>query len=351
MNNNSMTAAEGGAPVKKGGTPSILPGVGPVDPLSIRAKLMLETASFMMTEWDWPYRETTIALKSQGDEEGAFRLFGANNPDSIRQVFERKLDISIMNPGAILSMAYRGVGLFPEPMQVALIAVMPHYDQLGFAVTEASGLASLDDIRKKRFPLRVSVRGSLDACTTLLVEKILNIHGFSYADILAWGGSVSYDQPMPHQTPPHQPSRVDRVINGELDAIFEEGVIVWADKAAQAGMKFLSIDEDRLTDLERAGFKRGVMERSRFKQLREDIATIDFSGWPIYTRVDASDLLIRKFCEAMEAKKDSIPWNWGPVKQQALPLEKMVVESPATPLDVPFHPVAQEFWRKVGYLK
>ena len=71
-------------PLKEGGTPSILPGVGPVDPPGIRAKLMLEIASHMMSEWDWPYRQVTIDLKSQGDELGAFRLFGANNPESIR---------------------------------------------------------------------------------------------------------------------------------------------------------------------------------------------------------------------------------------------------------------------------
>jgi len=60
--------------------------------------------------------------------------------------------------------------------------------------------------------------------------------------------------------------------------------------------------------------------------------------------VDTPDLLIRKFCEAMEAKKDVIPWNFGPLKQPNMPLEKMVVESAATPIDLPFHRAAQEFW-------
>ena len=230
-------------PLKEGGTPSILPGFGPVDPFSIRSMLMLEVASFMMTEWDWPYRHVTIDIKSQGDELGAFRLFGANRPDSIREVFERKVDISILNPAAILSMAYRGVGLFSEPMQVALIAVMPHYDQLAFAVRDSSGLMSLNDIREKRFPLRLSVRGSQDECTTRLVEKVLNVHGFGYKDILSWGGNVSYDQPMPSQAPPNRASRIDRVRTGELDAIFEEGVVVWTNEALAAGMRFLSIDE------------------------------------------------------------------------------------------------------------
>ena len=59
---------------------------------------MLETASFMMTELDWPYRGTTISLRSQGDEEGSFGSSAQTYPDSIGQVFGRELDISIMNP-------------------------------------------------------------------------------------------------------------------------------------------------------------------------------------------------------------------------------------------------------------
>ncbi len=259
-----MTNAHFITPLKEGGTLSVWPEIGRIDPLNIRAKLMLETASHMMTEFDWPYREVTIDLKSQGDELGAFRLYGANSPDSIRQVFERKIDISILNSAAILSMAHRGIGLFTEPMQVALIAVMPHHDQLGLALSKASGLISLDDIREKRFPLRVSVRGSLDACTQRLVEKVLNVHGFGYDDILAWGGSVSYDQPMPIQPVPNGRSRIERVCRGELDAIFEEGVPLWTKDAVDAGMRFLDIDEEHLVALEREGFRRGKIERSRY---------------------------------------------------------------------------------------
>lgn len=337
--------------LREGGTPTIIPGFGPVDPFAIRAKVMLEAASHMMTEWDWPYRVATVQLESPGDELGTFRMFGANHPDSIRKVFERKLDISIMNPSVILSMAHRGVGLFGQPMQVALIAVMPHYDQLAFAVSEASGLKSLDDIREKRFPLRLSVRGSQDRCTTLLVEKVLNIHGFGFKDILSWGGTVTYDQPMPPQTPPNGRSRIDRARAGELDAIFEEGVFIWVNAALGAGLRFLNIEDKRLSELEQSGFKRAVLDKKRFEGLPADVNVVDFSGWPIYTRVDAPDLLIRKFCEALEARKTSIPSDFGPVQQGPMPLSNMLVDTPATPVDIPFHPAAYETWTRLGYLK
>ena len=320
--------------------------IAPIEPSGIRAKLMLETASLMMSEMDWPYKQVTVTLRSQGDEQGIFRMFGANHPDSIRQVFERQLDVSIMNPSAILSMAHRGIGLFTEPMQVALIAVIPHDDQLGFAVSRASGLTSLDDIREKRFPLRLSVRGSLDLSTTRLVELVLKTHGFSYQDLIDWGGSVSYDQPMPNDD-----ARMGRAARGEFDAIFDEGMLIWANLVPGAGMRFLDLSEERLSALEGQGFRRGTIAQSAFDQLPSDVTTLDYSGWPVYTRIDTPALFVRKFCEGLVARRGSLPWHVGPVQQADLPLARMVVDSPETPLDVPLHPAAREIWTKLGYLQ
>ena len=245
-----------------------------------------------------------------------------------------------------LRMAHRGVGLFSEPMQVAAIAVLPHYDQLGFAVSKASGITSLDDIREKRYPLRLSTRGSLDYSTTRLVELVLKAHGFSYADIISWGGSVSYDQPMPDDA-----SRIGKASAGGLDAIFDEGVILWANKVEDAGMHFLNLAENRLVELGQLGMPRGIIEKERYPNLPADVQTVDFSGWPIYARVDTPDLLVRKFCESLEAGKKSTVWHIGGKEQADLPLARMVVESPETPMDIPLHPAAQRYWTELGYLK
>jgi TRAP-type uncharacterized transport system substrate-binding protein len=312
-----------------------------VTPDTIRPRLIFEVASEMMGTPDWPYREARVELRSQGGETGVFRLYGANHPDSIQEVAERKLDISILNPSALLTMAYRGVGAFERPMQVATIAVLPHYDQLGFAVTQASGITSLDQIREQRSPLRVSVRGSLDASTSLLVNIVLKAHGFSLEDIVSWGGHVSYDQPMPNA-----PSRLGRVHSGELDAIFEEGIMTWGNLVRGAGMRFLPIDEEHLTQLEVQGFRRGTIETSLYPTLPRDVPTVDFSGWPIFTHMEASDMLIRDFCAALEARKQRIQWSIGEQNQPPLPLAQMTRDTKETPLDVPFHPVAEHFWRE-----
>jgi TRAP-type uncharacterized transport system substrate-binding protein len=245
----------------------------------------------------------------------------------------------------MLTMAYRGVGVYGSPRDVATIAVLPHDDRLGFAVAGRLGFTSLDDIAAARYPLRVSVRGSIDACTPVMVDVVLKSHGFSLADLEAWGGEISYDQPMPNH-----PSRIGRLKDGEIDAIFDEGVVMWADQVTAAGAQLLPISPAQLDALTSQGFRRAVIEQSRYPSLTADVPALDYSGWPIYCRTDTADELVELFCQALVTRRDSIGWDIGGPRQPPLPLERMVTDSPVTPIDVPLHPRAAAVWRQHGFL-
>jgi hypothetical protein len=149
---------------------------------------------------------------------------------------------------------------------------------------------------------------------------------------------------------PNDPSRIGRLAAGEIDAIFDEGVIMWADLVAGAGAEFLALDEGHVASLEAQGFRRGLLERSRYPSLPGDIGTVDYSGWPIYCRASAPVALIEKFCLALIAKRDSIVWDIGGPAQPPLPLDRMDRESPATPQDVPLHAAAAAVWRAHDFL-
>jgi uncharacterized protein len=319
--------------------------VAPVDPTNLRPMLFLEVARELMLGPDWSHRAVSIVMESHTGP-GRFAFYGANHPGVIDDVHARRVDISILNPAALLTMAYRGVGAFTSPREVATVAVLPHDDQLGFAVADRLGFTSLEDIAAARYPLRVSVRGSLDACTPIMVDVVLRAHGLSLDDIRAWGGEISYDQPMPHD-----PSRIGRLRQGEIDAIFDEGIVLWGDKVAPAGAAFLPIGPGRLAALETQGFRRALIEKARYPSLPADIPTVDFSGWPVYCRRDTPADLVERFCEALVSRRDAIVWDIGGTRQPPLPLERMVTESPATPFDVPLHPQAAAVWRRHGYLR
>lgn len=318
--------------------------VAPVDPTNLRPMLFLEVAREMMLSPDWSHRAASVVLESHTGP-GRFTFYGANHPDAIEDVHARRVDISILNPAALLTMAHRGVGAFDSPREVATIAVLPHDDQLVFAVANRLGFTSLQDVAAARYPLRVSVRGSIDACTPIMVDVVLRAHGFSLDEIRAWGGEISFDQPMPND-----PSRIGRLQRGEIDAIFDEGVVMWADQVAAAGAQLLPIGPEHLNVLQARGFRPAFIEKSRYPSLPEDIPTVDYSGWPIYCRTDTPDALVEQFCQALVSRREAIPWDIGGVHQPPLPLVRMVKESPATPLDVPMHPRAAAVWQEHGYL-
>jgi TRAP-type uncharacterized transport system substrate-binding protein len=318
--------------------------VAPVDPTNLRPMLFLDVARQIMLSQDWTHRAVSVVMESHTGP-GRFTFYGANHPDVIEDVHARRVDVSILNPAALLTMAHRGVGAFGRPRDVATIAVLPHYDQLGFAVADRLGFTSLEDIAAARYPLRVSVRGSIDACTPIMVDVVLRAHGFSLDDVRAWGGEISSDQPMPNH-----PSRIGRLERGEIDAIFDEGVVLWADLVTGAGAGLLPLSPSQLDGLQAQGFRRGLIEKSRYPSLPGDVPTVDYSGWPIYCRTDTPDALIEQFCQALASRRDDIVWDIGGVRQPPLPLERMVRESPMTPLDVPMHPRAAAVWREHGYL-
>ena len=317
-----------------------------IDPMNLRSMLMLDVAREMMIDPAWSSKALSITMSDPEKPDSApVSFLGVNDPRGIADVAAGRLDVATLNPVVMLNMARLGTGPFSAPMDLSTIAVLPHYDQLAFAVSDRLGFSGLRDIAEAHYPLRVSVRGSLDEVTAMSIDVVLGAYGFSLADITAWGGTVHRDQPMPNH-----PSRLGRLAGGEIDAIFEEGTIIWADDVTAAGASILPIDDEHLAALELLGFRRGVLDRATYPTLPTEIQTLDYSGWPIYCRTGASDHLVRSFCAALDRSKDRVVWQIGPEHQPALPLQQMVTDSPATPMDVPLHPAAHRYWSEHGFL-
>ena len=85
--------------------------VAPVDPTNLRPMLFLDVAREIMLSPDWSHRAVTVVMESHTGP-GRFSFYGANHPDTIDAVHERRVDISTVNPAAMLTMAYRGAGVY-----------------------------------------------------------------------------------------------------------------------------------------------------------------------------------------------------------------------------------------------
>jgi len=314
-------------------------------PVTTRSLVVLEVASELVARRrkEWPYPQAKVSLRNQGDDEWKVCFFGSDTPGAIDEVASGAVDVAVINPAEPLNLAVRGTGPYKEPIPLRIIAVIPSFDQLGFAVTENTGLTSLAQIKERRFPLKVSLRGQKDHSLHFMVKHVLAAYDFTLEDIVSWGGVVRYDPGLPDEGP----NRMAAVERGEINAIFDEAINVWLNRGLDAKMRFLELEEPYLQKLEKMGYHRAPITKAEFPRLARDIMTIDFSGWPIFTHARVPDSVIASFCSALEARKDRIPWQGeGP-----LPIERMCKDSADAPLDIPLHPAAERFWRERGYLR
>jgi TRAP-type uncharacterized transport system substrate-binding protein len=308
----------------------------------MRSKLMLEIASELSGTGPWPHKQTKILLREQGAESWALTFFASDAPDSVNEVARGDSDIAICNPGGVLAMAYRGTGPFKEAMPfLRAIMVLPQFDQLGFGVAPSTGINSLEELRERRIPLRVSLRGQRDHSVHLITNQVLSEIGFTLDDIVEWGGEVRYTPEFPNG-----PNRLGAAERGEIDALWDEAMPMFANRTLEIGWKFLGLGESHLQKLEGLGLQRVAITKEEFPGMPEDVWTVDFSGWPVFTRADVADDVVRAFCAALEARKDRIPWyGQGPMR-----LDLMCKDTKEGPMTIPLHPAAERFWREQGYL-
>jgi TRAP-type uncharacterized transport system substrate-binding protein len=310
-------------------------------PAIMRSRLMIEAASELVGANEWRDRQVMILMRPQGDNQWRIRFFASDAPTSIDAVASGEADIAICNPGGVLAMAARGRGPYKTPLPLRSIMVIPQFDQLGFAVAAKTGLKTLADLKRTRFPLKVSLRGQPDHSVHLVCNHVLGAYGMSLDDIVSWGGKVLYSEGLPYR-----PERLGAVERGELDAVWDEALPLFAPRAIELGMRFLAIDEPQLQALEEDGLRRAAITDEEYPGLGETVWSLDFSGWPVFCLASAPDEMIYKFCAALEARKDRIPWlGDGP-----LPVERLCKDNRDGALYLPLHPGAERFWRERGYL-
>ena len=187
------------------------------------------------------------------------------------------VDLAFVNPSALLTQAYRGVGLFRAPLPVRIVAVYPSWDRFVFMVHPRTGIRSLADIKAKRYPLRVSVREDPTHSTLVLIEQAFALHGFALKDIESWGGRlVLCGGPSDvRRLAPLAPRRDRRGVRRGHQGLARRG----AGRRSRADRARGRPSSKPWGDWDGA---RSRFRKARFPRLARDVDTLDFSGWPIY---------------------------------------------------------------------
>jgi hypothetical protein len=308
---------------------------------TVRSGVMLKVAYNLAASQSWPHRQVAIDMKAQGAPEWAARLYASDGWDAVGDVLARRADVAILNPaGAVKSAARRHGG---DVADLAAIATVPSYDQLGIAVLNKYDLQTVEDLVRARIPMHISLRGARpNHSVHIVLVDALAAAGTSLDEMRGWGCEISYDQGLAQE-----PVRTGLMRQNGVDAVIDEGIYHWCRTATESGYHFLDFGPEALARLEALGYQRGILWKDMHPELPHDVVTVDHGGFLIYARADASDELIEAFCEAMFEERDDIEWEGGP----SLPLRRMVNDAVDAPLPIPFHPAAERVWRRHGLLQ
>jgi TRAP-type uncharacterized transport system substrate-binding protein len=144
---------------------------------------------------------------------------------------------------------------------------------------------------------------------------------------------------------PGDERRMKAIREGTIDAIFDEGLVLWLNEALESGMQPITLEDFAFKHLvDTLGWRKYTIKPGRYKNLKQEHTCIDYSGWPIYTRASLPDDDAYKICDAISARKEQIYWE-----DSYTGVGQLGENTDATPRDVPLHPGAEKWYREHGF--
>jgi TRAP-type uncharacterized transport system substrate-binding protein len=260
------------------------------------------------------------------------------------EVGMRRVDIAYVNPSAMVAMAYRGKGYYKQKLELRVLGCFPSWDRIALVVSKDLAVKSIADIVRRKIPLHVSTRLSgVDNGTYFTIATILGFYGFSFEQIKKWGGRVQ------ECARPFAQERMSAIKQRSLTAIFDEGVSTdggWLDLALANGYEIIAIEPAIVKKLEALGYSRAMLPKKRYKQLKEDALTIDYSGWALVTHKWLPNRVAYAAIETIDERKKIIPVD----DDRPLNMRNLCHSTEKCPLRVPLHPGAVQYYKKKGYL-
>ncbi|HEX6511660.1 MAG TPA: TAXI family TRAP transporter solute-binding subunit [Chloroflexota bacterium] len=306
-----------------------------------RAKVLWEVVLDIAGDPATPYygpRDICVTVGSgSGDTYKPYISMSTGSPILAHAAARREIGFVFVNPSAMLTQAYRGTGLFREPLPLRAVFSYPSWDRFVVAMHPRTGLKSLAEVKDKRLPLRLSIREDATHSTRVCTDQLLSFYGFTLEDLQSWGGTLQTNGG------PGDKRRLNAIREGTVECVIDEGITTWLKVALEHGFEPITLEDGVFEQMTALGWRRVKLPKTWDSHLAADHDCIDYSGWPVYTSVDTPEEDVYKVCQALAARADEISWEdtYEDVAQLGLDRE-------ATPLDVPLHPGAAKWYREQG---
>jgi len=259
-------------------------------------------------------------------------------------------DLGITTPSHVgLSWAREGRFLYSERAYPSLRALgyYPQDDRLVLAVRADTGVKSFDDIRTRRYPLKLATTPhDQDTLMTCAVDLSLRLHGIEPADIEKWGGKWLGDE-RPWESLP-------QMTRGEADAVFWEAVSSpwWHELVEKVPVNFIPFERSALETMEKEyGLKADVLRKGWLRN-DVDVPCPHWGHFAFFCRSDmAEDVAYRITTMLVEQRKQV------DARYKHLPRERAGMTYPIDPytmwqdLGAPLRPGAERYYREHGYMR
>ena len=308
-----------------------------------RALMLWEIGLHIAGNPNTPYygpRDMCITVGSGSNESiKPWLRMSTGSPILAHGICRGELEVAMINPSGLLTQAHRGTGLFSQALPVRILAVYPSLDHFVYAIHPRTGINSLAEIKAKKFPLRLSIREDPTHSTRVLVDQTLAAYGMTIKDIESWGGSLQLNGG------PGDERRLKALRDESIDAVFDEGLVLWLNQALDTGMKLITLEDFAFKYLvDDLGWRKYTIKPGRYKSLKQEHTCIDYSGWPLYTRASLPEDDAYKICDALDARKEQMFWE-----DSYTGIGQLGENTDATPRDVPLHPGAERWYREHGF--
>jgi uncharacterized protein len=246
--------------------------------------------------------------------------------------FDAPVDFGITASG-ILSSAYRGEGGYSSSGALAnlrLIAKIEDPSFLLIAVTAASGITDLSEVKAKKLKVRVLAGGGADA--------VLKFYGMTRADITNWGGSVNASMGA------REAAEFDVLIDDSASPAMNPEGSHWTILSQRHDLKFLSLPELLIQELAKnPGYQIVSTKWGLLKGVDRNIRTVGRSGEAVFARADTPDQAAYDVAKAIDQARGQLIWL---IRRYSLD-PRTVAENQGVPL----HPGAARYYRETGYIK
>jgi uncharacterized protein len=247
-------------------------------------------------------------------------------------------DIAVLF-GAAVKWAIDGKVVFPKKIDVitGLVNDLDKY-YVGVMVTKKSGITSLEEVARKKMPVRIVSQprgGASEASMRLLLEA----YGMTYDTIKSWGGSV---------TPTSTGVCQAQMTEGKADVwinMVVAGHPAISELAVSTDLIFLPISDEIIKKMEQYGYKKDFLPAKSFKGQDKDIPLL---GWPttVVAQKDLSpDLTYVLTKTIVENKPELVKGHAG--------LKDFDIQDAwkFTAYGAPLHPGAAKYYREKGMMK